>query len=144
MASKIQAALVLFILAAAFIGPVRAEEATATVEDGVQKVELRAGGYYFRPDHVVVVAGVPVEITIINEDWITPHNFVISSEAGGLDIRESIGLSSAVVRLSPRLPGTYRFYCDKKLPFFPSHREKGMEGTLEVVEAGKSGGGENR
>ena len=25
-----------------------------------------------------------------------------------------------------------RFYCDKKLLFFKSHREKGMEGVLKV------------
>jgi hypothetical protein len=28
-------------------------------------------------------------------------------------------------------PGIYLFYCDKKLLFLPSHREKGMEGRLE-------------
>lgn len=31
-------------------------------------------------------------------------------------------------------PGKYPFYCDKKLLFMDSHREKGMEGILEVVE----------
>jgi hypothetical protein len=30
--------------------------------------------------------------------------------------------------------GIYPFYCSRKLLFFESHREKGMEGTLEVVE----------
>ena len=25
-------------------------------------------------------------------------------------------------------PGTYSFYCDKQLLFFPNHREEGMEG----------------
>jgi hypothetical protein len=30
--------------------------------------------------------------------------------------------------------GEYPFYCSKKLLFFKSHREKGMEGMLEVVQ----------
>jgi hypothetical protein len=30
--------------------------------------------------------------------------------------------------------GRYPFYCDKKLFFMAGHREKGMEGVLEVVE----------
>jgi plastocyanin len=41
---------------------------------------------------------------------------------------------SATVRFTPTHPGTFVFYCDKKLLFFKSHREKGMEGRLEVRE----------
>ncbi len=39
-----------------------------------------------------------------------------------------------VIRFTPTRVGSYPFYCNKKLLFFESHREKGMEGILEVVE----------
>ena len=40
--------------------------------------------------------------------------------------------TSVTVRLTPKVPGTYPFYCDKKLLFMKSHREHGMEGKLIV------------
>ena len=40
---------------------------------------------------------------------------------------------SATMVLRPTRAGTYAFYCDKKLLFFPSHREKEMEGQIEVT-----------
>ena len=55
--------------------------------DEVQRVEIAAGSHYFRPDSVVVNRGVPVEIVIRNESFITPHNFVIDSPETGLSIR---------------------------------------------------------
>jgi hypothetical protein len=36
------------------------------------------------------------------------------------------------VKFTPAVAGTFAIYCDKKLLFFKSHREKGQEGTLEV------------
>jgi hypothetical protein len=33
---------------------------------------------------------------------------------------------------TPTMPGSFAFYCGKKLLMFPSHRSKGMEGILEV------------
>ena len=39
------------------------------------------------------------------------------------------------VRFTPVRPGRLTFFCDKKLLFFKSHREKGMTGTIEVREA---------
>ncbi|HMZ99125.1 MAG TPA: cupredoxin domain-containing protein, partial [Nitrospira sp.] len=64
---------------------------------------------------------------------ITPHNFVLRDEAAGLSIERDVSAGKTVtVQFTPTKPGTYAFYCDKKLLFLPSHREKGMEGTLEV------------
>jgi len=39
---------------------------------------------------------------------------------------------SQTVRFTPMTRGTFPFYCDKKLLFFKSHRERGQEGHLEV------------
>jgi plastocyanin len=39
-----------------------------------------------------------------------------------------------VIKFTPKKAGSYPFYCSKKLLFFESHKDKGMKGTLEVVE----------
>jgi hypothetical protein len=37
-----------------------------------------------------------------------------------------------IIRFTPTQRGLFTFYCDKKLLFFKSHRDKGMEGLLDV------------
>jgi YHS domain-containing protein len=37
------------------------------------------------------------------------------------------------IKFKPTKVGTYPFYCSKKFLFFEGHREKGMEGVIEVV-----------
>lgn len=100
--------------------------------DGVQRAELKAGSYFFRPGHIVVEAGSPVELIIRNESGRVPHNFVMSSPEAGMEIDRALSEAVTVVRFTPSRPGKYAFYCDKKLLFFKSHRDKGMEGVLEV------------
>lgn len=100
--------------------------------DGVQRVELTAGSYFFKPEHIVVKAGVPVELAIRNESKIVPHNFVMKSPEAGMEFSEALSNSLTIVRFTPARPGKYTFYCDKKLLFFKSHRDRGMEGVIEV------------
>lgn len=50
----------------------------------------------------------------------------------GIDIEETIGTEGTLIRFTPTLPGKVPFYCSKRLLFFESHRDKGMEGVLEV------------
>ena len=104
--------------------------------DGVQHVEIIGGSYFFRPDHIVVQKGVPVEMKIRKEPGITPHNFVLEGvREGEKKIHVSLKSGTArIVRFTPRSAGTFKFYCDKRFLFFRSHRQKGMEGTLEVRE----------
>jgi plastocyanin len=102
--------------------------------DGVQKAEVLAGEYFFRPDHIIVKVNVPVELKIRKEPGIVPHDFVLKAPEAGIDVLESLSSEPKSVRFTPAKTGTYQFYCDKKLIFSKSHREKGMEGTLEVVE----------
>ncbi len=102
--------------------------------DGIQRVKILAGSYYFNPDHIVVKVNVPVEITIRKEAGITPHAFVINSPDAGLNIHEALNSEPKVITFTATKAGKYLFYCDKKLLFFKSHREQGMEGTLEVIE----------
>jgi plastocyanin len=72
-----------------------------------QQIIISMESYSFTPPEVVVEAGNPITLTLSNESFLIPHNFLIE-------------------------PGIYPFYCDKKLFFFPSHREQGMEGRLIV------------
>lgn len=101
--------------------------------DGVQRATIRMDSYSYDPQHLIVQAGKPIELTLTSVTLLTPHNFVLKVPELGLDIDETVwGGKTAVVRFAVPQPGTYPFYCDKKLLFFPSHREEGMEGTLEV------------
>lgn len=100
--------------------------------DGVQRINLVAGEYFFEPRHIIVKLNVPVEITATKKRGMTPHNIVIKAPEAGIEISESLSTKPRIIRLTPRKSGTYAFYCDKKLLFFKSHRGKGMEGVLEV------------
>lgn len=85
--------------------------------------------YSFRPYHVIVGAGKPVEVTLTSVTMLTPHNFIIDA----LAVREEVGAGKTVVlTFTPTQPGTFPIYCDKRLWPLPSHREKGMEGILDV------------
>ncbi len=105
---------------------------SATLEpgtDGVQRATITLDSYSYSPDRLIVQAGKPVELTLTSVTTITPHNFIIKE----LTVEQDVGAGKTVtVRFTPMQPGPYLFYCDKKLLFLPSHREKGMEGRLEV------------
>lgn len=103
-----------------------------TGPDGAQRVEVTAGSHFFRPKHIIVKAGVPVVLTIRNESKVVPHDFVMKSPEAGMDISETLSESRTTIRFTPTRAGKYAFYCDKKLLFFKSHRERGMEGVMEV------------
>lgn len=102
--------------------------------DGVQRVAILGGGYFYKPNHIIVKVNVPVELTVRKEGWFVPHDFVIDSPEAGITVRESLSTEPKVIRFTPTRVGKYPFFCSKKPPFFKSHREKGMEGVLEVVE----------
>lgn len=101
--------------------------------DGMQRATVVLDSYSYTPQHLIVQAGKPVELILTSITTITPHNFVLRDDAAGFSIERDVSAGKTVtVQFTPTKPGRYAFYCDKKLLFFPSHREKGMEGTLEV------------
>lgn len=101
--------------------------------DGVQRATVEVDSYSFIPGHLVVKAGRPVELTFKSVTWLVPHNIVIDDPRSGLAIREEVPAGeSLTIKFTPVATGSFAIYCDKKLPFFKSHREKGMEGVLEV------------
>lgn len=85
------------------------------------------------PDHLVVEKGKPVELTLTSATIIIPHNFIIKDLAGSLSIEQDVSAGKTVtVRFVPTRPGLFPFFCDKRLWPMASHRDKGMEGLLEV------------
>ena len=101
--------------------------------DGVQRVRLVAGSYFFKPNHIVVKVNVPVELSASRESGITPHDLVIRAEDAAINVKEDLGTDPKKIAFTATKPGKYAIYCSKKLPFMAGHREKGMEGILEVV-----------
>lgn len=110
--------------------------ATRAADADTQQLTVHLGDYRFQPEIIEVVAGRPVEFTLINDDKITPHNFTLKEPAAGLDLSANVsGSESTTLRFTPQTAGTYPLYCNKKLPFMKSHRERGMEGKLVVKPA---------
>lgn len=101
--------------------------------DGVQRVRIEGGGYFFKPYHIIVKVNVPVELSASREAGIVPHNLVIKAPEAGISVEEEIAAEIKKIAFTATAVGKYPFYCGKKLLFFASHRERGMEGVLEVV-----------
>ncbi len=101
--------------------------------DGVQRVEITGGSYYFDPNVIVVKVNVPVELKVKKEGS-TPHNIVLKAPEAGVDFSESLGKEPKTIKFTPTKAGKYPFKCTKKAPFSKSHTDRGMHGILEVVE----------
>jgi plastocyanin domain-containing protein len=127
--------VILLLLCVAYAGGAERKEFTASVDkDGVQRIEILGGSYFFDPNYIIVKVNVPVELKIRKESGMTPHNFILQAPEAGMNINVDLGTDATLVAFTPTKTGTYPFFCDKKLPFMPSHKERGMEGVLEVRE----------
>jgi plastocyanin len=102
--------------------------------DGVQRVEMTGGSYFYKPNHIIVKVNNPVELKVVKEHGMTPHNISMQSPEAGMNFDVDMKGEPKTITFTPTKTGTYRFYCTKKLLFMKSHREKGMEGVIEVVE----------
>ncbi|ERJ33102.1 Heme/copper-type cytochrome/quinol oxidase, subunit 2 [Burkholderia sp. AU4i] len=103
--------------------------------DGVQRVAIVGGSYFFRPNHVIVRANVPVELTVSAEPGLVPHSFEIDAPQAGITVHTELGTTPKTFRFTPAQPGRFAYYCTHRLLFFSSHRERGMEGVLDVEAA---------
>lgn len=121
-----------FISATTSAGP-SAPVVVPVDSDGVQRVTIEVDSYSYTPNHLQVEVGKPVELILNSVTIITPHNFVLKEPAAGLMIEQDIPTGKGtILRFTPTQLGIFTFYCDKKLLFFKSHRDKGMEGLLDV------------
>ena len=134
-AQVIGAVLFFFISGLAYSDTVQEKRVVATVDaDGIQRVEILSGSYFFDPNYIVVKVNVPVELKVKKEAGVTPHAIVLKAPEAGIDLSESLSTEPKVVKFTPTKVGKYPFVCDKRFLFFKSHKDRGMEGVLEVVE----------
>jgi heme/copper-type cytochrome/quinol oxidase subunit 2 len=101
--------------------------------DGVQRTTVILDSYSYEPAHLIVEKDKPVELTLKSVTLLIPHNFIIKDRAAGLAVEQDVSAGkTATVKFTPMQSGTFPIYCDKRLWPLPSHRDKGMEGKLEV------------
>lgn len=99
----------------------------------MQRATIALDSYSYTPNHLIVEAGQPVELTLTSVTTIIPHNFIIRDPTGDLSVEQDVGAGKTVtITFTPTQRGTFPIYCDKRLWPLPSHRDKGMEGKLEV------------
>jgi len=109
--------------------------AVATVAaDGVQRLEITGGEYYFEPNVMVVKVNTPVELKVKKAGGFIPHNLLVKNPEAGIDFKIDLKNDFQSIKFTPTKTGKFPMYCDKSLLWMASHREKGMEGVIEVVE----------
>ena len=143
---NLKSTLLLIALTPMFILPslsVRAEEGAPAADkmvvaqiddDGVQRVKITGGEYYFEPNHIVVKVNKPVELMVRKAGGFVPHNIIVKAPEAGIDFDAGMGGEYKPVRFTPTRTGKYLMYCDKRFLWFKDHHDKGMEGIIEVVE----------
>jgi plastocyanin domain-containing protein len=123
---------IFFMLRMSAAAAEKKEFTAKTDPDGVQRVEILGGSYFFDPNYVIVKVNVPVELKFRKESGMIPHDVVLKAPEAGIDFKVELKETPEIVKFTPTKTGTFTFDCSKKLLFFESHKEKGMTGTLEV------------
>ena len=127
-------AMLLLGCAVAFAEQPAQKRVVATIDpDGVQRVQITGGEYYFDPNVVVVKVNVPVELEVKKAGGMTPHDIVLKAPEAGINFAESLGSEAKVIRFTPTKVGSYPFECSKRFLFFESHKARGMRGVLDVT-----------
>ena len=107
---------------------------TSVDADGVQRVEMVGGEYFYDPNYIVVKVNKPVELKVKKVVGYVPHNLIAKAPEAGIDFNIDLKSEVLTIKFTPIKVGKYPIYCDKSLLWFKNHREKGMEGLIEVVE----------
>lgn len=102
--------------------------------DGVQRVEITGGEYYYDPNYIVVAVNKPVELSFKKAAGYIPHNLIVKAPEAGINLNVDMKNAAQTVKFTPTKIGKYPMYCDHKFLWFATHQEKGMEGVIEVVE----------
>jgi plastocyanin domain-containing protein len=101
--------------------------------DGIQRVEITGGSYYFAPNRIILKVGVPAEL-IVRKVGGTPHKIRMRSPEAGMSFSACLHKKPRTIKFTPTKVGVYQFWCPMHLPFMKSHRGHGMHGRIEVVE----------
>ena len=106
----------------------------AAIADEPALVEIKLGDYRFMPEEIQIVAGQTARLRLVNTDSVVPHNFTLKAADNTALIDVDVVAGETIeVELGPLSTGRYTFYCDKKMLFMKSHRDKGMQGSLNVT-----------
>ena len=73
-------------------------------EDGIQRVEVSGGEYYFEPNYIVVQINKPVELSIRKVDGFIPHNIIVKAPDAGINFDVVIKKEFQPIRFKT-LPG---------------------------------------
>lgn len=136
-ALKAASVILILLLGSAGYGQEAAQTRFVAVigTDGVQRVEITGGSYYFNPNDIVVKVNVPVELKVKKAGGATPHSIALKAPEAGIDFSVSLGKEPKTIKFTPTKVGTYPFWCTKRAPFSSkSHKDHGMTGVLEVVD----------
>ena len=101
--------------------------------DGVQRVDIVGGGYYYDPNVIVVKVNQPVELRVKKDGGYIPHNIIVNAPEAGIDFKVELKNDFQTISFTPTKTGKYLMYCDHQFLWFKNHKEKGMEGIIEVV-----------
>lgn len=108
------------------------DRAVTTIDsDGVQRITIVGGSYFFRPDRILAKAGQPLHLIVRMEEGIVPHRFVLDGPDGKPVADIELATTPKTVQIDLP-PGRYSYTCPNRLLMFKSHRERGMSGTLEI------------
>ena len=132
--TRILVGLVLpMILGGAMSSATAQEPLPQSDESNSGSIVINMESYVYSPSEITVAVGKPFTLTLNNESFLVPHNFLLDDPNGVriLDADISSGENQTHTLTLTEL-GIYPFYCDKQLLFFPTHREEGMEGRLIV------------
>lgn len=102
----------------------------ALAVDADQSVTMSATEFAFAPNNISVTPGQTVHITVTN-DGKFPHSLTI--QGGGVNASLPDNLApgqSGTLDVTFTQPGSISFWCP-----IPGHRERGMEGTIQVAGA---------
>jgi plastocyanin len=87
------------------------------------------GSLYFEPATLAMDEGERVQLTLVNDDADTPHDWALL-EYGGHDIEIYVrGGQTRSINFTASEAGEFRVVCQ-----VVGHKQRGMEGTLEVEE----------
>lgn len=102
--------------------------------DGVQRAEMVGGDYFYDPNYIIVKVNKPVELKVKKAAGYIPHNLIAKAPEAGIVFNLDLKGEPQTVKFTPKKTGKYPIYCDKSVLWFKTHREKGMEGMIEVVD----------
>jgi len=107
----------------------------AELTGDTQVARMKLDGHYFEPNRLRVQVGVPVRLILENDSLMTGHSFSLFAPDANLEVNAYVPARQRVtVQFLPEKVGEYSFYCN-----IDDHAEKGMTGTLEVLEGGAGG-----